>query len=144
MLKRAAVLFVDRDGTLIEEPPDEQVDSLAKVKFMPGVFAAMTALRDRGFRFAMVTNQDGLGTASLPRDAFEPAHQFVLDTFASQGVVFDAVFICPHFAREACACTRKEEKSVVPGKGVRTAPSTRPPAARMNAVVSRSSAWPKA
>jgi imidazoleglycerol-phosphate dehydratase/histidinol-phosphatase len=106
MLKRAAVLFVDRDGTLIEEPPDEQVDSLAKVKFLPGVFAAMTALRDRGFRFAMVTNQDGLGTASLPRDAFEPAHQFVLDSFASQGITFDAVFICPHFPREACACRK--------------------------------------
>ena len=106
MLKRAAVLFVDRDGTLIEEPPDEQVDSIAKVKFMPGIFAAMTALRDRGFRFAMVTNQDGLGTASLPREAFEPAHQFVLDSFASQGITFDAVFICPHFVREACACRK--------------------------------------
>jgi imidazoleglycerol-phosphate dehydratase/histidinol-phosphatase len=66
----------------------------------------MTALRDRGFRFAMVTNQDGLGSASLPRDAFESAHQFVLDSFASQGITFDAVFICPHFAREACTCRK--------------------------------------
>ena len=86
MLTRAAVLFVDRDGTLIEEPADEQVDTLEKVRFMPGVFAALAALRDRGFRFAMVTNQDGLGGAGFPRDAFERPQRFVLDAFASQGL----------------------------------------------------------
>lgn len=106
MLNEAPVVFVDRDGTLIEEPPDEQVDSLDKVKFMPGVFAALSALRDRGYQFAMVTNQDGLGTPGFPLAAFETPHRFVLDAFASQGIEFKAIFICPHFKRDACACRK--------------------------------------
>lgn len=106
MLKREMVLFVDRDGTLIEEPPDHQVDSIGKVKFMPGVFAALAALHDRGLRFVMVTNQDGLGTAGFPLASFEAAHRFVLDAFASQGIEFEAIFICPHFLRDACACRK--------------------------------------
>jgi imidazoleglycerol-phosphate dehydratase/histidinol-phosphatase len=106
------VLFVDRDGTLIEEPPDLQVDSLAKVRFMPGVFAAMAELRRRGFRLAMITNQDGLGTASFPRPAFEESQQFILDAFASQGIEFEAVFICPHFGVDGCEC-RKPKTALV-------------------------------
>jgi len=101
-----ATLFVDRDGTLIEEPPDQQVDTLGKVRFMPGVFAALSELRRRGFRLVMVTNQDGLGTASLPRPAFEAAHQFVLDAFRSQGIEFDAIFVCPHFETDGCDCRK--------------------------------------
>jgi imidazoleglycerol-phosphate dehydratase/histidinol-phosphatase len=99
-------LFVDRDGTLIEEPPDEQVDSLEKIRLMPGVIPALLALTRAGFKLVMVTNQDGLGTASLPQDAFERAHRFVLALFASQGIDFDAVFICPHFLRDGCACRK--------------------------------------
>ena len=64
------VLLVDRDGTLIEEPPDEQVDSLEKVRFLPDVFAALSRLRDAGYTLVMVTNQDGVGTASFPTDRF--------------------------------------------------------------------------
>jgi imidazoleglycerol-phosphate dehydratase / histidinol-phosphatase len=102
----ARVLFVDRDGTLVEEPADKQVDSLEKVRFLPGVFAALTELQRRGFRLVMVTNQDGLGTPSFPRPAFEAAQQFILDTFASQGVRFEAVFVCPHFSADACECRK--------------------------------------
>jgi len=102
----AAVLFVDRDGTLIEEPADEQVDALEKVRFMPGVFAALAALSRHGYRLVMVSNQDGLGSAAFPQDSFERPQQFVLETFRSQGVRFDAVFICPHRAADACACRK--------------------------------------
>ena len=100
------VLFLDRDGTLNEEPPDEQVDSLEKIRLMPGVVPALLELQRAGFRFVMVTNQDGLGTAKLPRDKFETAHQFILSLFASQGIAFDAVFICPHFKPEDCPCRK--------------------------------------
>jgi imidazoleglycerol-phosphate dehydratase/histidinol-phosphatase len=99
-------LFVDRDGTLIEEPPDAQVDSLAKVRFMPGVFAALAELSGRGYRLVMVSNQDGLGTEGFPRDAFDAPQEFVLEAFRSQGVQFDAVLICPHLESEGCACRK--------------------------------------
>jgi imidazoleglycerol-phosphate dehydratase / histidinol-phosphatase len=102
----ARIVFLDRDGTLNEEPPDEQVDSLEKIRLMPGVIPALLELKRAGFRFVMVTNQDGLGTASLPTAAFELAHRFILDLFASQGIGFDAVFVCPHFKREDCACRK--------------------------------------
>ncbi|MBV8852335.1 MAG: histidinol-phosphatase, partial [Sinobacteraceae bacterium] len=101
-------LFIDRDGTLVEEPPDEQVDSLAKVRFMPGVFAALGVLQARGFRFLMVSNQDGLGSASFPLPAFQQAQDFILQTFASQAIEFDAVFICPHAAADGCACRKPQ------------------------------------
>jgi len=100
------VVFVDRDGTLIEEPADHQVDSLDKVRFMPGVFAALAELKQRGFRFVMVTNQDGLGTASFPRPTFEAPHEFMLQAFRSQGIEFDAVFVCPHLPADGCECRK--------------------------------------
>jgi imidazoleglycerol-phosphate dehydratase / histidinol-phosphatase len=100
------VLFLDRDGTLNEEPPDEQVDSLEKIKLLSGVVPALLDLKRAGFTFVMVTNQDGLGTQFLPAEKFEQAHQFILRLFASQGITFDAVFVCPHFKREECACRK--------------------------------------
>jgi imidazoleglycerol-phosphate dehydratase / histidinol-phosphatase len=106
------IVFVDRDGTLIEEPADQQIDSLAKVRFMPGVFAALSELRRRGFRLAMVTNQDGLGTASFPKPAFEEPQRFILEIFKSQGIEFDAVFVCPHFQADDCEC-RKPKPGLV-------------------------------
>jgi len=106
------VMFVDRDGTLIEEPPDEQVDSLEKIRFMPGVFEAMRQAKAAGFRLAMVTNQDGLGTASFPQAAFDLPHQFMMDAFSSQGVEFDAVFVCPHKKADACDCRKPKIRMV--------------------------------
>jgi imidazoleglycerol-phosphate dehydratase/histidinol-phosphatase len=102
----APVLFVDRDGTLIEEPSDHQVDSLAKVRFIPGVFAALGELARRGYKLAMVTNQDGLGTQSFPQADFEAAQAFVIEAFRSQGVEFDAVFVCPHRPVDGCDCRK--------------------------------------
>ncbi len=112
MTRPAATLFIDRDGTLVEEPPDEQVDSLGKVRFMPGVFAALTELGRRGFRLVMVTNQDGLGSDVFPRPAFEEPQNFILEAFRSQGIDFDAIFVCPHLAAEGCAC-RKPKTGLV-------------------------------
>jgi imidazoleglycerol-phosphate dehydratase / histidinol-phosphatase len=108
------ILFLDRDGTLNEEVPDEQVDSLAKIRLMPGVMPALLDLQRAGFSFVMVTNQDGLGTPNFPRESFEPAHRFILDLFASQGIEFEAVCICPHFKHEDCAC-RKPKLGMVEG-----------------------------
>jgi imidazoleglycerol-phosphate dehydratase/histidinol-phosphatase len=106
------VLFVDRDGTLIEEPPDEQVDSIEKIRFMPGVFDAMRQARAAGFKLAMVTNQDGLGSAAFPQASFDIPHQFMLDAFSSQGIEFDAVFVCPHRKSDGCDCRKPKIKLV--------------------------------
>ncbi len=102
----ARIIFVDRDGTLVEEPPDEQVDSLEKIRLLPGVIPALLDLKRAGFLFVMVTNQDGLGTPSLPTEKFDIAQRFIVMLFASQGIEFDAVFVCPHFKRENCACRK--------------------------------------
>jgi imidazoleglycerol-phosphate dehydratase/histidinol-phosphatase len=101
-------LFIDRDGTLVEEPADEQVDSLGKIRFMPGVFAALASLRQAGFRLVMVSNQDGLGTAAFPRADFERCQDFILRSFASQGISFEAVCICPHQASVGCDCRKPQ------------------------------------
>lgn len=106
------VLFIDRDGTLIEEPPDHQVDSLSKIRFMPGVFAALAELKRRGFRLVLISNQDGLGTASFPREAFEQSHNFIRTAFESQGITFEREFICPHFPADGCEC-RKPKTGLV-------------------------------
>jgi imidazoleglycerol-phosphate dehydratase / histidinol-phosphatase len=100
------VVFLDRDGTLNEETADEQIDSLAKVRLMPGVIPALLALKQAGFAFVMVTNQDGLGTPGFPQESFEVAHHFIVELFASQGIEFAAVCICPHFKRDDCACRK--------------------------------------
>jgi len=100
------ILFLDRDGTLNEETADEQIDSLEKVRLMPGVVPALLELKAAGFAFVMVTNQDGIGTPSFPQENFDRAHRFILELFSSQGIEFEAVCICPHFKREDCACRK--------------------------------------
>lgn len=102
------VLFVDRDGTLIEEPGDAQVDRLDKVRLMPGVIPALLAARDAGFQLVMVSNQDGLGTSAFPEEQFRAAQDFVLDLFASQGIRFAAICICPHFPADRCDCRKPQ------------------------------------
>ncbi|MGM0432305.1 MAG: bifunctional histidinol-phosphatase/imidazoleglycerol-phosphate dehydratase HisB [Spirochaetota bacterium] len=96
------VLFIDRDGVILREPGhDYQIDSLEKFEFIPGVIRALTLLRSQTpLYFAMVSNQDGLGTASFPREDFDPPHQLMLNTLAGEGITFDAIHIDPSMPAE--------------------------------------------
>lgn len=90
------VLFVDRDGTIIREPADEQIDSFAKLRFLPGVFQALARLaRASEYELVMVSNQDGLGTPSFPSEDFWPVQNFVIQTLEDEGVSFSDVHIDP-------------------------------------------------
>jgi len=107
------ILFIDRDGTLVEEPHDEQVDSLDKIRFTRGVFRNLSLLREKtDFRFVMVSNQDGLGTSSFPEDTFWPAHNFILQTLEGEGITFDDILIDRHFPEDN-APTRKPQTGLV-------------------------------
>ncbi|MCA0394747.1 MAG: bifunctional histidinol-phosphatase/imidazoleglycerol-phosphate dehydratase HisB [Proteobacteria bacterium] len=87
------ILFVDRDGTLIEEPADFQIDAYEKLRFVRGVIPAMLKLRDAGFEFVIVTNQDGLGGEAYPRASFDGPNDLMLQVFESQGIVFREVLV---------------------------------------------------
>jgi imidazoleglycerol-phosphate dehydratase / histidinol-phosphatase len=95
------VLFIDRDGTLIIEPPDEQIDSLEKLEFYPGVFHWLSKIaNETNFELVMVTNQDGLGTDRFPENTFWPAHQKMVKAFQNEGITFSKVFIDKSFPHE--------------------------------------------
>jgi len=101
------ILFVDRDGTLIKEPADEQIDSFAKLEFYPGALTYLPKIaKELDFELVMVTNQDGLGTSVYPEDTFWPVHNFILQTFEGEGVKFASQIIDRTFARDN-APTRK-------------------------------------
>ena len=106
-------IFVDRDGTIIAEPEDEQVDSLEKLSFVPGAISALKALTGLGFELVMVTNQDGLGTAAFPEEDFYPTQNFMLRTLEGEGVVFDDILIDRHFPEDNSPCRK-------PGTGMFT------------------------
>lgn len=109
------VLFIDRDGTLIIEPPDEQIDTLEKLDYYPGVFTWLGKIAQEGaFKLVMVTNQDGLGTDLFPETSFRPAHERMMRTLAAEGITFDDVHIDRSLAAQNLP-TRK------PGTGMLTA-----------------------
>ncbi len=99
-------IFIDRDGTIIKEPADEQIDSLEKLEFVPGAISGLRSLMNRGYELVMVSNQDGLGTDSFPEDTFWPAHNRMLSTLEGEGVVFDDILIDRSFPEDN-APTRK-------------------------------------
>ena len=94
------VLFIDRDGTLIHEPEDRQIDSLEKLQFFPKVFQAMAAIAKLDFELVMITNQDGLGTDHFPEAGFWPAHNKMMEAFENEGVHFSEVLIDRTFKKE--------------------------------------------
>ena len=107
MSKPIKILFIDRDGTLIKEPADEQIDSFEKLEFYPGALQYLPKIAaELDYELVMVTNQDGLGTASFPEDTFWPVHNFILKTFENEGVKFSAIYIDRTFPADN-APTRK-------------------------------------
>jgi imidazoleglycerol-phosphate dehydratase/histidinol-phosphatase len=113
-MKQKRVLFIDRDGTIIIEPPtDFQVDSLEKLEFYPGVFRNLYYIRKNfDFEFAMVTNQDGLGTPSFPENTFWPVQHKMLKTLEGEGIFFDEIFIDRSFPQDD-APTRKPKTGML-------------------------------
>lgn len=108
------LLFIDRDGTLIKEPADEQIDSFEKLEFVEGVFRNLGFIRKNlDFEFVMVSNQDGLGTDSFPEDTFWPVHNFILQTLKGEGIEFDNILIDRHFPEDNHPCRK-------PGTGMLT------------------------
>ncbi len=95
------LLFIDRDGTIIKEPADEQIDSFEKLEFVEGAITNISFIRKKlDFEFVMVSNQDGLGTASFPEDTFWPVHNFILKTLHGEGIDFDDMLIDRHFPED--------------------------------------------
>lgn len=108
------VLFIDRDGTLIKETVDEQIDAFDKMVFYPKVFSNLSKIASElDYELVMITNQDGLGTAVFPEETFWPVHNFIMQAFENEGVTFDKVFLDRTFPHEN-ATTRK------PGTGLLT------------------------
>ncbi|MGM5471390.1 bifunctional histidinol-phosphatase/imidazoleglycerol-phosphate dehydratase HisB [Flavobacteriaceae bacterium LMO-SS05] len=107
------VLFIDRDGTLIKEPADEQIDAFDKLVFYPKVFQYLGRIANElDFELVMVTNQDGLGTKSYPEDTFWPVHNFMIDTFKAEGIEFKEQCIDRTFPKDKAA-TRKPKTGLL-------------------------------
>lgn len=107
------VAFLDRDGTLIREPPETlQVDRLDKLRILPGVREGLKALRQAGYELVMVSNQDGLGTQSFSFRSFEIPQKALLKKLRSDGIRFREIYICPHVSKSRCGC-RKPKTGLV-------------------------------
>lgn len=99
--------FLDRDGALIYEPPDDfQIDSLEKLFILPGVISGLKKLTSNGYKLVLISNQDGLGTNSFPKENFKTPQKEMLKIFAENDITFDQIFICPHFPEDNCECRK--------------------------------------
>ena len=108
------ILFIDRDGTINTEPENYQVDRLDKIRLVPGVIPAMLRLKQAGYTFVIITNQDGLGTDSFPQADFEICQNFIVDLLESQGLTFASILVCPHFRDDGCECRKPRVGMVLP------------------------------
>ena len=105
--------FLDRDGALIFEPQDDfQIDSIEKLKVLPGVIKGLKTLQQKGFKFIMISNQDGVGTESFPKEDFEKPQQKFLEILKKEGLEFEEIFVCPHKPEDNCSC-RKPKTGLV-------------------------------
>jgi len=107
------IAFIDRDGTMIFESPDtRQIDSLEKLELLPGVIEGLKRLQAEGYSLVMVSNQDGRGTKSFPEESFRKPQEKLLSLLKKEGIIFEKIFICPHFEKDRCKC-RKPKTGLV-------------------------------
>ncbi|AHG60267.1 bifunctional histidinol-phosphatase/imidazoleglycerol-phosphate dehydratase HisB [Buchnera aphidicola] len=109
------ILFIDRDGTLIDEPiKDCQVDEITKLVFKKNVISSLFKLIQLNYKLIMITNQDGLGSEKFPWVNFNIPHSFMLNIFRNEGIIFEDVLICPHFLEDNCECRKPKTKMIEP------------------------------
>ncbi|MDD4627772.1 MAG: imidazoleglycerol-phosphate dehydratase HisB [Candidatus Peribacteraceae bacterium] len=109
------IAFLDRDGTLIREPPEmRQVDRLEKLRILPGVREGLRSLQRAGYELVMVSNQDGLGTRSFPRRSFDIPQAALIGKLKNSGIRFREIYICPHFSSDRCGCRKPKTGLVHP------------------------------
>ena len=106
------VVFLDRDGTIIVEPPDEQIDTLEKLEMIPGAIQGLRLLQNRSYVLVMVTNQDNLGSTAYPQKSYDLVQKKLIGLLKGEGIQFAGVFICPHSFKDTCAC-RKPKAGLV-------------------------------
>jgi len=106
--------FIDRDGTLIVEPPiTKQVSNLEELEFLPKVISSLSVLIQLGYSLVIITNQDNLGTELNPQNNFDLINQKIFQVFASEDITFEAILVCPHSPREKCFCRKPSPKLII-------------------------------
>ncbi|OGC76125.1 histidinol-phosphatase [candidate division WWE3 bacterium RIFOXYD1_FULL_39_9] len=105
-MDKIKVIFLDRDGTIIEETESGVIDSIADLRFLPKVVESLQKLKFDGYHFVMVTNQPGLGKGRVNPEGFEEVQKQLIKLFAMDKVFFDEIFVCPHLEEEQCNCKK--------------------------------------